>query len=65
MTARPRREDCCPACGSEEVQPFAVILGAAETYGYQCLACAVTWTVIQTGTRPDARALRSVLGRAG
>jgi hypothetical protein len=37
MTA-PRREDRCPACGSDEVQPFAIIVGAAETYGYQCLA---------------------------
>ena len=37
MTAG-RREDRCPACGDNEVQPFAIIVGAAETYGYQCLA---------------------------
>ena len=49
MTAG-RREDRCPACGSDEVQPFAIIVGAAETYGYQCLACTVTWTVMQTAT---------------
>ena len=60
MTAR-RREDRCPACGSNEVQPFAIIVGAAETYGYQCLACSVTWTVMQTATPPDPRAVRSAL----
>jgi hypothetical protein len=49
----PRREDCCPACGSDEVLPYAIILGAAEVYGYQCLACSVTWPVIQTGTLPE------------
>ena len=62
MTA-PGREDRCPACGSDEVQPFALIIGAAETYGYQCLACTVTWTVMQTTTPPDPRALRSVMGK--
>ncbi len=64
MTA-PAREDRCPACGSNEVQPFAVIIGAAETYGYQCLSCSVTWTVIQTSPVPDHRALRGVLRAAG
>jgi hypothetical protein len=48
----PRREDCCPACGSDEVLPYAIILGAAETYGYQCLACTITWPVMQTGSMP-------------
>src|SRR5215472_18650514 len=38
--------DCCPACGSDEVIPYAVIVGAREEYGYQCLACAVTWPVL-------------------
>jgi|SRR5215469_5828136 len=38
--------DWCPACGSDEVTPWAVILGAREEYGYQCLACAVTWPVL-------------------
>ena len=64
MTAL-RREDRCPACGSDEVQPFAIIVGAAETYGYQCLACTVTWTVMQTPTPPDPRAVRSALKAAG
>jgi hypothetical protein len=44
--------DYCPACGSDEIQPFAVIAGAAEAYGYQCLACTVTWPVLQAGTLP-------------
>ena len=56
MTA-PYCGDLCPACGSDEVLPFAIIVGAAETYGYQCLSCSVTWPVIQSGTLPDARAL--------
>jgi formate dehydrogenase maturation protein FdhE len=64
MTAL-RREDSCPACGSEDVQPFALIVGAAETYGYQCLVCTVTWTVMQTSTPPDARVLRGVKGTMG
>ena len=49
--------DLCPACGSDEVLPFAIIVGAAETYGYQCLFCSVTWPVLQSGTLPDALAL--------
>jgi hypothetical protein len=59
----PGREDRCPACGSDEVQPFAVIIGAAETYGYQCLACSVTWIVMQTAAPPDPRALRGVMSK--
>ena len=51
------REDYCPACGSNELLPSAVIVGAAETYGYQCLSCSVTWPVIQSGSLPDALAL--------
>jgi hypothetical protein len=49
--------DCCPACGSNELLPFAIIVGAAEIYGYQCLSCSVTWRILQSGTLPDARAL--------
>ena len=63
MTA-PGLQDHCPACGDNEVQPFAVIIGAAETYGYQCLICSVTWIVMQTPTPPDAYALRGVMGKA-
>ena len=59
MTA-PGRDcgDRCPACDSDEVQPFALIVGAAETYGYQCLACSVIWTVMATAALPDTRVLR-------
>jgi hypothetical protein len=63
MTA-PAPQDRCPACGDNEVQPFAVIIGAAETYGYQCLACTVTWIVMQTATPPDPRALSGALKAA-
>lgn len=45
--------DCCPARGSDELLPYAVIIGAAETYGYKCLTCTTIWTVIHTGTTPD------------
>ena len=46
--------DCCPSCGSDEVLPYAIIAGAAEVYGYQCLTCAAMWPVLQTGTLPEA-----------
>jgi hypothetical protein len=55
------REDYCPACGSNELLPYAVIVGAAETYGYQCLSCSVTWPILQSGTLPDAQALSRAL----
>lgn len=45
MTAR-YHGDCCPACGSHQVTPYAVIIGAREEYGYQCLACEVMWPVL-------------------
>jgi hypothetical protein len=38
--------DCCPACGSHQVTPYAVVVGAAEEYGYQCQACEVMWPVM-------------------
>jgi hypothetical protein len=38
--------DCCPACGSHQVIPYAILIGGAEEYGYQCLACEVMWPVI-------------------
>ena len=54
--------DCCPACGSHQVTPYAVIIGAREEYGYQCLACEVMWPVLTypngTATAP-ARPHRS------
>jgi hypothetical protein len=45
MTAR-YDGDCCPACGSSQVLPYAVLVGGTEEYGYQCLACAVMWPVL-------------------
>jgi transposase-like protein len=38
--------DCCPACGSYQVLPYAVILGGREEYGYHCQECQVTWRVL-------------------
>jgi hypothetical protein len=38
--------DCCPACGSHQVIPYAVVVGATEEYGYQCLICEVMWPVM-------------------
>ncbi len=45
--------DICPACGSTETIPYAVIIGGLEEYGYQCSDCAVTWPVL-THTPPPA-----------
>ena len=52
MTAR-YDGDRCPACGSSQVIPYAVLIGASEEYGYQCLACQVMWPVL---TYPGAAA---------
>ncbi len=58
MTAR-YHGDRCPACGSHQVIPYAVLVGAAEEYGYQCLACEVMWPVLTYpgagGREPVAR----------
>jgi transposase-like protein len=51
MTLGPYHGDCCPACGSYQVTPYAVTLGAAEEYGYQCAACQGMWPVL---TAPSA-----------
>ena len=47
--------DCCPACGSHQVIPYAVVVGGSEEYGYQCQVCEVMWPVmIYAGTSsPD------------
>jgi hypothetical protein len=45
--------DCCPACGSCHVLPYAVLVGGAGEYGHQCLGCAVMWPVL---TYPGAAA---------
>jgi hypothetical protein len=55
MTAR-YDGDCCPACGSSQVIPYAVLIGASEEYGYQCLACEVMWPVL---TYPASEAATS------
>jgi hypothetical protein len=51
--------DCCPACGSHQVIPYAVLVGGSEEYGYQCLACDVMWPVLacpaSTGADPAGR----------
>ena len=57
MTA-PYPGDCCPACGSSQIIPYAVLIGGSEEYGYQCLACAVMWPVLTcpgTGTAQHNR----------
>jgi hypothetical protein len=51
MTAGRYSGDCCPACGSYQVIPYAVLVGGSEEYGYQCLVCEVMWPVL---TYPDA-----------
>jgi hypothetical protein len=38
--------DACPACGSTDVIPYAVFVGAIEEYGYQCTTCLVMWPVL-------------------
>ncbi len=45
--------DQCPACGSNDVTPYAVIIGGSEDYGYQCDDCAVTWPVLTHPETPD------------
>jgi uncharacterized Zn finger protein len=45
-------QDCCPACGSNEAIPYAVIIGASEVYGYQCGSCAVMWPVLHHPSQP-------------
>ena len=53
MTAR-YHGDCCSACGSHQVIPYAVLADASEEYGYQCLACEVTWPVLTHPARDEA-----------
>jgi hypothetical protein len=64
MTGRRDRGDCCPACGSDDVIPFAFIFGAVELYGYQC-PCGRAWLSLHAQTRYDTLALRAIRGRAG
>jgi hypothetical protein len=46
MTTAIYDADACPACGSTDVIPYAVLVGATEEYGYQCTACLVMWPVL-------------------
>ena len=56
MTIHLHDTDRCPACGSGEVIPYAVIVGATEEYGYQCTTCLVMWPVlIHPPARPASR----------
>lgn len=48
-----------PACGSHEVIPYAVLVGSAEEYGYQCLACEVMWPVLTYPARQITTAGRT------
>jgi hypothetical protein len=48
--------DCCPACGSDQILPYAVLIGGTEEYGYQCLTCQVMWPVL---SYPAATASKS------
>jgi hypothetical protein len=57
MTA-PYGGECCPACGSDQILPYAVLVGGTEEYGYQCLACQVMWPVLtypRITAEPDER----------
>jgi hypothetical protein len=54
MTARHDHGDCCPACGSDQVIPYAVLVGGSEEYGYQCLVCEVMWPVLTYPARQAA-----------
>ena len=56
MTAR-YHGDCCPAYGSHQVIPYAVLIGGSEEYGYQCLACEVTWPVLTYPARDEAESV--------
>jgi len=38
--------DCCPACGSCQVIPYAILIGGSEEYGYQFRTCEVMWPVL-------------------
>ena len=52
---RPVWGDCCPACGSDQILPYAVLVGGTEEYGYQCLACQVMWPVLTYPAVPGGK----------
>jgi hypothetical protein len=49
--------DCCPACGSHQIIPYAILVGSSEEFGCQCLACEVMWPVLTFRTREKAEAV--------
>jgi hypothetical protein len=51
--------DCCPACGSDDLLPFAFIAGGLELYGYQC-PCGRIWLVMHSEATEDTLALLSI-----
>jgi transposase-like protein len=51
--------DCCPACGSYQVLPHAVILGGREEYGYHCESCQITWRVLTYDSSQAGTDMRS------
>jgi formate dehydrogenase maturation protein FdhE len=53
--------DLCPACGSTDVIPYAVLVGFTEEYGYQCSACLVMWPI---SLHPPAIAIAARAGRS-
>jgi hypothetical protein len=63
MTAR-YTGDCCPACGSYQVIPYAVLVGGSEEYGYQCLVCEVMWPVLTYPAREIPAPAASKASRA-
>ena len=63
MTAR-YHGDCCPACGSHQVIPYAVLVGGSEEYGYQCLTCEVMWPVLTYPARDGAELVAREQGPA-
>ena len=59
MIAHRYHGDCCPACGSYQVIPYAVLVGGSEEYGYQCLVCEVMWPVLSYPPPVNAAPSRS------
>jgi hypothetical protein len=57
--------DSCPACASADTQPYAVIVGASELYGYLCLTCGVSWPVIQTTGAKTPKSATAAERRSG
>jgi hypothetical protein len=46
MSTRCYHGDCCPACGSHQVIPYAVLIGAAKSTATNASPCEVMWPVL-------------------